>query len=173
MKLLAGAVTICLVLVWAPDATARSARALYYETETRTGTLAIERLDLTAPHTRTQIVQVGTAGRDLSVFGIAVASRYVFWTYQAGPKDRGAIMRASLTGGQVRQVVGNLPAPASLLVLHGFVYWADQDTSHVYWTWGGAYRTPNYTGRADAGGTRVQPRFLIDSLYPMALSPAG
>jgi hypothetical protein len=293
--MLAGAVTICLVLLWAPVAVAGSARALYYETETRTGALAIERLDLAAPHARTEIVQVGSASENMSLFGIAVAGPYVFWSYEAGPHDRGGVMRASLTGGGVRRLVGNLSAPASLIAVHGFVYWADQeaigrvaldgsrlrrrfivvpaekgggvadglasdgthlyfsrcqddaigradlngsdlvqqffsigphtrcpqgiavagghiywtqlgsgligramldgqgadsawldtgsgaqgpfqvvaDTSHVYWTWGGAYRTPNYTGRADADGSNVQSRFLLDSLYPMALSPAG
>lgn len=292
MRIFAGAlVALSLALVSAQAAGARPARSLYYETATRNGTLAIERLGLTAPHARTEIVPVASVAQTFSLFGIAVAGPYVFWTYQAGPHDRGAIMRASLSGGGVRRLVGGLPSPASLIAVHGYLYWADQnaigrvslngshlrrrfivlpvekgggvadglasdgthlyfsrceddaigraalngrhvvrryfpagsptrcpqgiaiaghelywtqlgsgwigraaidgrgadntwlqtrsgaqgpfqivaDSSHIYWTWGGAYRTPNFTGRADADGSHVRPRFLLDSLYPMAL----
>jgi hypothetical protein len=33
--------------------------------------------------------------------------------------------------------------------------------------------TTPYTGRADANGTHVDPRFLADSVYPMALAEAS
>jgi virginiamycin B lyase len=294
MRILA-LLTVSFAMLPAAAAVARPAGALYYETETRAGALVIERLDLSAPHTKTQIVQVGTATENLTVFGIAVAGPYVFWSYEAGLHSRGGVMRASLAGGQIRRLAGNVAAPASLIAVNGFVYWADQnaigrvaydgshlrrhfivlpqeagggvadglasdgahlyfsrcqdaaigradldgrhvvpgfisigphkrcpqgiavagdhiywtqlgsgtigratldgrgansmwlhtrsgaqgpfqivaDTSHIYWTWGGAYRTPNYTGRADADGSHVQPRFLLDSLYPMALPAAA
>ena len=44
------------------------------------------------------------------------------------------------------------------------------DGSHVYWSWGGVDGSLSYTGRADANGTHIDPRFLPDSLYPMALA---
>jgi hypothetical protein len=143
--MLVGAVMMGLALLCAPMALARSAGALYYETQTRAGALVIERLDLTPPYRKTEVVQVGTAAQNVSLFGIAVAGPYVFWTYEAGPVDRGAIMRASLSGGGVRRLVGNLPAPASLIAVGGFVYWADHSA----------------IGRVALDGSLLRRRFIV------------
>lgn len=284
-----GVVTGFLVLLLAgplvPAALARSSSALYYETESRTGQLAIDRLSLSGARSVTQAVKLG----DVNLFAIALAGSYIYWSTEAGPNDRGAIMRATLDGQNVRRLVGGLPAPASLIAVRGFVYWSDKsaigrmalngshmrkrfivlpqeqgggvadglasdgshlyftrcsddtigraglngghvdlrfislgptscpqgvavggrhlywtelgagtigratlngggvdggwlhirsdqgpfqvvaDDTHVYWSWGGVAGSPSYTGRADANGTHLDPRFLADSLYPMAL----
>jgi virginiamycin B lyase len=286
---LASLVALLLAGPWVPPAHARSASALYYETETSAGRLAIDRLSLSGPRSITQVVELG---HDVNVFAIALAGSYVYWSTEAGPRDRGAIMRATLDGRNVRRLVGGLPAPASLIAVGGFVYWSDAnavgrmaldgshlrrrfivlpqepgggvadglasegthlyftrctddtigrvglngrhidrkfvslgprscpqgisaggghlywtelgsgtigratltghdvdggwlhihstqgpfqvaaDTAHVYWTWGGVTSAPD-TGRADANGTHIDPRFLADSLYPMALAGAS
>ena len=44
------------------------------------------------------------------------------------------------------------------------------DSAHVYWTWGGFAGTPSFTGEANANGSHLNPHFLANSLYPMALS---
>jgi hypothetical protein len=267
---------------------ARSSRVLYYETDTSAGQLAIDGLNLSGARTIRQVVEVGA----VNLFGIAVAGPYIYWSTEAGPHDRGAIMRATLDGHSVRRLVGGLPAPASLVAVRGFVYWSDEnaigrmaldgshmrrrfivlpqeqgggvadglasdgtylyftrctddtigraglngrhvdprfiplgrnecpqglsvggrrlywtelgsgtigratlngrdvdghwlhthsnpgpfqlaaDGAHVYWTWGGVLGTPSDTGRADVNGTHIDPRFLADSLYPMALAVA-
>lgn len=286
----AGVVMVVLALLfvgpWLPAAHARSSSALYYETETRAGQVAIDRLNLSGARSITQVVELG----EVNVFAIALTGSYVYWSTEAGPSDRGAIMRATLHGQDVRQLVGGLPAPASVIAVRGFVYWDDRnaigrmapdgshvrrrfivlpqehgggvadglasdgshlyftrcsddtigraglngghvdlrfitlgpqscpqgisvagghiywtelgsgtigraalngqgvdggwldigstqgpfqvaaDNAHVYWTWGGVAGSPAYTGRADANGTHFDPRFLADSLYPMALA---
>lgn len=152
----------------ASSALAQSSTALYYETETITGTLAIDRLDLLPPGTSTEVVKLGNA----NVFGIALGGPHIFWLSQAGPHDRGAIMRATLDGRHVRRLVGGLPAPASMIAVRGFLYWSDQnaigrvalggrwleihsdhgsfqvvaDRAHVYWTWGGVAGPPVVRG---------------------------
>jgi len=280
------AFVLLLAGVWVPLASARSSSALYYETETSARTLAIDKLTLAAPRTSTEVVAVG----NVNVFGIALGRAYVYWSFEAGPDDRGAIMRASLDGRHVRRLVGGLAAPESVIAVHGFVYWIDQnaigrvaldgsrpqrhlivlpleqgggvadglasdgthlyfsrcldhtigraaldgshvaegflftgpkscpqglavaarhlywtelgsgtigrasldgrdanrrwlkirsdqgpfqvvaDSAHVFWTWGGVDGSPAYTGRADANGSNLDPRFLADSIYPMALA---
>ncbi len=287
--LLAGSALLLLAGLRAPPALARSSSALYYETETSVGMLEIDKLSLSVPRTSARVVDVG----DVSVFGIALGGPYVFWSYESGPHDQGAIMRATLDGQNVRRLVGGLPSPASLIAIHGYVYWADQnaigrvaldgshlqrrvialpqeqgggvadglasdgthlyfsrcpdhtigradlngshvvegfvftgpgacpegvavggghlywtelgtgmigrssldgadldgswlnirsdqgpfqivaDGAHVYWTWGGVAGTPSYTGRADANGSKLDRRFLTDSLFPMALAGSG
>jgi hypothetical protein len=271
---------------WAAAAHDRAASALYFETQTTAGQLAIDRVNLSGARTITQVVKLG----DVNVFAIALAGPYVYWSTEAGPTDRGAIMRATLEGQNVRGLVGGLPAPGSLIAVRGFVYWSDEnaigrmaldgsdvrprfivlpreqgggvadglasdgthlyfsrcsddtigraglngrhidmrlialppkscpqgisvggrhlywtelgsgtighanlngrgvdghwlhirsgpgpfqvaaDGTHVYWSWGGLAGNPSYTGRADANGTHLDPRFLPDSLYPMALA---
>lgn len=285
---LAGLLALLFAGSGVPAALARSSSALYYETETKTGQLAIDRLSLSGPRSITQVVQLG----EVNLFAIALAGRYIYWSTEAGPRDRGAIMRATLDGRNVRRLVGGLPAPANLIAVRGFVYWSDEnaigrmaldgshmrrrfivvpqeqgggvddglasdgtslyftrcsdhtigraelngrhidlrfislgpndcpqgisvggrhlywtelgsgtigratlsghgadgqwlhvkgrpgpfqvaaDSAHVYWTWGGLFRTPADTGRADTNGTHIDPRFLPDSLYPMALADA-
>lgn len=281
---------LVLVLCLAPAtrALAQSSVALYYETETHARTLAIEKLDLTGPRTKSQVVGVGHA----NIFGIALGGGHVYWTVEAGSRDRGSIMLASFKGGKARRFVGDLTAPASLVSVHGFLYWSDEDaigrvalnggrlqrrfivlpretgggvadgltsdgthlffsrcldhaigrvdlngshlvrgfisngstscpqglaaagghlywtelgsgvigratvggreverrwldvhtdqgpfqivadTAHIYWTWGGVAGSPAYTGRASANGSHPDPRFLFDSIYPLALSAA-
>jgi hypothetical protein len=275
--------------LWVPSALARPSSTLYYETATKAQTLAIDKLSLTAPRTSTEVVEVG----NVNVFGIAVGGPYVYWTVEVGANDRGAIMRAALSGQSVRRLVGGLASPESVIAVHGFVYWSDlnaigrvalngshlqrrfivlprekgggvadglasdghqlyfsrcldhaigradlnggrvaksflfighnscpqgiaaaaghlfwtelgsgtigrasadgrdakrrwlavrtdqgpfqvvADSAHVYWSWGGLAGTPSYTGRADADGSNLDPRFLADSLYPLALAEAG
>jgi hypothetical protein len=98
-------------------------RALYYETALGPATYAIDELNLSAPKVSTQVVSVGSA----SLFGIALAGPYIYWSTQRGTRDRGAIMRASLKGGHVRRVVGGLTAADSVIAVNGYVYWDDHD----------------------------------------------
>ncbi|MGO9955553.1 MAG: hypothetical protein ACLP50_06150 [Solirubrobacteraceae bacterium] len=183
-----GAGTLALVLAGLPasPAVARSSSALYYETATSTGTLAIDKLNLSGPDTSTQVVSVGK----VSLFGIAVGGRYVYWSTEAGPRDRGAIMRASLDGRHVRRLVAGLASAESVIAVHGYVYWNDQnaigrvalngshlrrrfidlpqedgggvadglasDGTHLYFS-----RCQDHTiGRADLNGSHVEERFI-------------
>lgn len=120
-----------------------SASALYYETQTRTGMLAIDRLDLSSPPAHTQVVGVGFG--KTSVFGITLGGPYVFWTTQSGPRDRGSIMRASLSGGHVRRLVAGLASPDSIVSVGGFVYWDAQDA----------------IGRVALNGSHLSRRYLV------------
>lgn len=289
LALPAGVLLLVLGGLFAPTARAGAAEALYYETGSIAGgTLAIDELSLSSPETSTEVVRVGK----VNMFGIALADSSIYWTTQAGPRDRGAIMRASLTGRHIRREVAGLTAPDSIVAVGGYLYWNDQtaigrvalagshpqrrfidlpqevgggvadglasdgrhlyfsrctddtigranlngthvdrafislghgscpqgiavagrhiywtqlgsgaigraslngrhadgrwldirtgqgpfqvvaDRAHVYWTWGGEAGSPSWTGRADADGSRLDPRFLARSLYPMALSTA-
>jgi hypothetical protein len=105
------------------SARGRSSTALYYETRNPSGSLAIAKLSLVGPRVSTKIVGVG----EDNLFGIALGGPYMFWTFEAGPHNRGAVMRASLDGRHVRRLVPGLTAPASVVAVHGFVYWADQN----------------------------------------------
>jgi hypothetical protein len=120
---------------------------------------AIGRADLDGSHLVQQFFSIGP--HQACPQGIAIAGGHVYWT-QLGS---GMIGRAALDGGGADSAWldtgSGAQGPFQIVA----------DNSHIYWTWGGAYRTPNYTGRADADGSHVQPRFLTDSLYPMALSP--
>jgi hypothetical protein len=122
---------------------ARPSRALYYETAVGPANYAIDKLNLSAPttSTSTQVVRVGGA----SVFGIALGGPYVYWTTEHGPRDRGAVMRASLNGEHVRRVVGGLTSADSVIVVDGYIYWDDQDA----------------IGRVALDGSHLQ-RHLID-----------
>ena len=99
----------------ASSAVARPSRALYYETALTPATYAIDKLNLSAPKVSTQVVKVGSA----SLFGIALGGPYMYWSTEHGPRDRGAIMRASLTGGHVRRVVGGLTSAESVIAVDG------------------------------------------------------
>jgi hypothetical protein len=107
----------------ASSTSAGPARALYYEAAITPATYAIDRLDLSAPNVSTQVVKVGSA----SLFAIALGGPYIYWSTEHGPRDRGAIMRASLNGEHVRRVVGGLPSVESLVAVDGYVYWDDRD----------------------------------------------
>jgi hypothetical protein len=268
------------------SARARPSTALYYEIRNPSGSLAIAKRSLVGPPVTTKVVGVGHD----NLFGLALGGPYIFWTVEAGPHNRGAVMRVSLDGRHVRRLVPGLTAPASVLAVHGFVYWADQneigrvaldgshlqrhfivlpqefgggvadglatdgthlffsrcldsvighanldgsqvdrqflvldpkscpqgiavagnhlywtelaigtigratlrgaganrrwlnvhtsqgpfqvaaDGAHVYWSWGGVAESPAFTGRADANGSHLDPTFLPNSVYPMALS---
>jgi hypothetical protein len=91
--------------------------------------------------------------------GISVGGRHLYWTELGS----GTIGRATLNGhgvdGHWLHVHSN-PGPFQVAA----------DSAHVYWTWGGLPGTSSDTGRADANGTHINPRFLPDSLYPMALA---
>jgi hypothetical protein len=267
-------------------ALAGGSTALYYEKRTPSGTFEIARLSLTGPRTSTTVVGVGR----VNLFGLALDGPYVFWTFEAGLHNRGALMRAPRNGGHVRRLVGRLDAPASIIAVHGFVYWADRreigrvaldgshlqrhflnlpqefgggvadglatdgrhlffsrcldneigranldgthvdrrflvlnskscpqgialaaghlywtelalgtigratvsghhanrrwlnirtdqgpfqvaaDSAHVYWSWGGVNLSPAFSGRANADGSHLEPGFLPNSVYPMALA---
>jgi virginiamycin B lyase len=123
------------------SARARSSAALYYETRNPSGSLAIARLSLVGPPVRTKIVGVGQA----NVFGLALGGPYIFWTFEVGPRNRGAVMSVSLDGRHVRRLVPGLTAPASVLAVHGFVYWADQ----------------NEIGRVALDGSHLQRHFIV------------
>jgi hypothetical protein len=120
---------------------ARPSRALYYETAVGPATYAIDKLNLSAPKVSTQVVKVGSA----SLFGIAVGGPYIYWSTERGPRDRGAIMRASLKGEHVHRFVGGLTSADSVIAVRGYVYWADQDA----------------IGRVALDGSHLQ-RHLID-----------
>jgi hypothetical protein len=284
--IVAGAVVLVSAGSAASSTLTRPSKALYYETAVTPATYAIDELSLSAPQVSTPVVKVGGA----SLFGIALGGPYIYWSTERGPRDRGAIMRASLKGEHVRRLVGGLTSADSVIAVHGYVYWADQDAigrvaldgshlqrhfidlapeqggavvdglasdrtslyfsrcddhtigradldgndveeglislggrscpqglavtgthiywtqlgsgtigraglngsgvdgrwlnihsrqgpfqvvadrAHVYWTWGGVDGSPSYTGRADANRSRLDRRFLANSLYPMALS---
>jgi hypothetical protein len=102
---------------------ARPSTALYYETAVAPATYAIDELNLSEPKVSTQVVKVGSA----SLFGIAVGGPHIYWSTERGPRDRGAIMRASLKGEHVRRLVGGLTSADSVIAVDGYVYWDDQD----------------------------------------------
>ena len=138
---LAIAVTLLSAGPAASSTLTRPSRALYYETTLSPDSYAIDELNLSAPRVSTQVVKVGSA----SLFGIALGGPYVYWSTEHGPRDRGAIMRASLTGGHVRRVVGGLTSADSVIAVDGYVYWAGQDA----------------IGRVALNGSHLQ-RHLID-----------
>jgi hypothetical protein len=141
MALVLAGIIVLLLTVRAPFALARPADALYYEAETRAGRLALDRLSLSGPRTSTEVVEVG----NVNLFGIAVDPPYLFWSFQAGPRNRGAIMRASLSGRHVRRLVGALAAPASVIAVGGYLYWSDQDA----------------IGRVALDGSHLRRRFIV------------
>ena len=267
-------------------ASAPAPTGLYYEAQTGPRSFAIDELHLSVRRPSTQVVAL----RNANVFGIAVGGRSIYWSTQSGPRDRGAIMRASLVGGRARRLVGGLTDPASVVVVGRHVYWNDRAAigrvalngshpqrklvrlpaeagggvadgltsdgrhlyfsrcpdntigrvdlngshvhqrfisvgrrscpqglaaagghifwtelgqgiigrasldgrgvkprwlnidsrqgpfqvavggGHVYWTWGGENGSPSYTGRANVNRSHLDPRFLPDSMYPMALA---
>ncbi len=116
----------------------------------------IGRADLNGSHVEERFISVG---RRRCPQGIAFAGTHIYWT-QLGS---GTIGRANRDG---RRVDGRW------LDIHTGQgpFQVVADGAHVYWTWGGEDGTPSYTGRADADGSNLDPRFLADSLYPMALT---
>jgi hypothetical protein len=103
-----------------------------------------------------------TLGRTSCPQGIAIAAGHLYWT-QLGT---GTIGRATLDGRgangrwlNVRTDQGPFQVVA--------------DAHYVYWNWGGVAGSPAFTGRAKADGSQLDPRFLPNSLYPMALVGPG
>jgi hypothetical protein len=139
--ILAGLLALVFAGLAVPAALARSSSALYYETETKTGQDAIDRLTLSGARTITQVVQLG----QVNLFAIALAGPYIYWSTEAGSRDRGAIMRATLDGQNVRRLIGGLPAPASLIAARGFVYWSDK----------------NAIGRMALDGSHMRKQFIL------------
>jgi hypothetical protein len=125
----------------AASAPTRSPGSLFYESQTSTGILVIDRVLLSAPRRSREVVEVGNVG----VFGIAIGGRHVYWSFEAGPRDQGKIMRASLDGRHVRPLVGELAAPDSVIAVKGFVYWSDR----------------NAIGRVALDGSHLRRRFLV------------
>ena len=137
---LAGVIALVLAEGRAASALTRSSTALYYESQSSAGVLSIDELDLSAPGPGTRVVDVG----NVSVFGIALGGRYLYWSTESGPHDRGAIMRASITGAHVRRLVGDLSSAASVIAVDGYVYWSDR----------------NAIGRVALDGTDLRRRFI-------------
>ncbi len=133
------------------SARARPSATLYYEAHTDAGQLAISRVRLAGPRVSTQVVALPNVG----VFGIAVAGGYVYWVTEAGPHDRGAIMRATAAGADVRQVVGGLAA----------------ERGHLFFS-----RCPDDAiGRVDLSRRQVTQRFIVTGARscPQGLAVAG
>jgi hypothetical protein len=114
--------------------------ALYYESGTAAGGLAIDRVNLTGRPQPRQVIALP----DVGVFGIAVSHGYVYWVTETAPADRGAVMRATVAGGDVTSLVSGLRAPNSLVIAGRFVYWSDQSA----------------IGRVALDGSHVTRRFL-------------
>jgi hypothetical protein len=146
--IVASAVTPLSAEAAASSMLARPSGALYYETAVGPARYAIDELNLSEPRVNTQVVKVGGA----SLFGIALGGRHIYWSTERGPRDRGAIMRALLNGKHVRRVVGGLTSADSVIAVHGYVYWDDQDA----------------IGRVALNGSHLQ-RHLID----LAPEPGG
>jgi hypothetical protein len=158
---------------------ARPSTALYYETRTAAGLLAISQVSLVgAPPERT-----GRGAAQLALNGSHVQRRFVGLPQEQGggvadglAADRGhlyfsrcpddAIGRARPAGGRV---------DGRWLDIHSdqgpFQIAADE--AHIYWTWGGVDGSPAYTGRANADRSHLDRRFLADSIYPLALADRG
>jgi hypothetical protein len=145
-------------------ASVRASPSLYYETQTGPASFAIDELHLSAHRSSTQVVAL----RNPNVFGIAVGGRSIYWSTQSGPRDRGAIMRASLDGGPARRLVGGLTDPGSVVAVGGYVYWNDRhgigrvalNGSHLRRT---LIRLPGEAGGGVADGLASDGRHLYFS----------
>ena len=119
----------------------------------------IGRADLNGSHIEARFLFTGPTSCPQ---GLAVAAGHLYWT----ELGIGAIGRASLTGRHANGTwleIGSDLGPFQVVA----------DRAHVYWTWGGVAGTPAYTGRANTNGTKLDRHFLADSIYPLALWPAG
>jgi hypothetical protein len=117
---------------------------------------AIGRADLNQRQVTQQFIVTGPRSCPQ---GLAIAGGHVYWT-QLGS---GTIGRAALDGSGLNGRWLNIHSdqgPFQLAV----------DTAHVYWTWGGVNGSPAYTGRANANRSHMNRRFLLDSIYPLALA---
>jgi hypothetical protein len=135
------AVTGALLVAAGAAARPRPSTALYYETHTTTGLLAIDRVNLAGRRMSTQVIALP----DVGVFGIAVSRGSVDWVTETAPADRGSVMRATVGGAGIRSLVSGLPAPNSIVAAGGFVYWSDR----------------NAIGRVALDGSLLRRRFLV------------
>jgi hypothetical protein len=118
---------------------------------------SIGRADLDGRHVIRSYVSTG--GHASCPQGIAVGGSDLYWTELRA----GTIGRAGLDG---RGVDGRW---LSVRTDEG-PFQVVADAAHVYWTWGGIAGSPSWTGRVNADRSHFEPRFLADSLYPMALA---
>ena len=130
------------------EALAGSSSALYYETETRTGQLSIDRLNLSGARGITQVVALG----DVNLFAIALAGPYVYWSTEAGLKDRGEITRSTVDGSHVRRRFIVPPQEQGGGVADGLA----SDGRYLYFTRCG----DDTIGRAGLNGGHVDLRFI-------------
>ncbi len=135
------------------DGLASDGRHLYF---TRCGDDTIGRVGLNGRRLDQKFISLGPRSCPQ---GISVGGRHLYWTELGS----GTIGRATLDGHDVDR---------GWLHIHSTQgpFQVAADMAHVYWTWGGVDGSTPYTGRADANGTHTDPRFLADSLYPIALA---
>jgi hypothetical protein len=119
----------------------------------------IGRANLDGTHVDARFLSLGRASCPQ---GIAVAAGHLYWT-QLGS---GTIGRATLGGRDAKPRWLNVHTDQG-------PFQVVADARNVYWNWGGVAGTPSFTGRANADGSQLDPRFLPDSLYPMALTGPG
>jgi hypothetical protein len=118
---------------------------------------AIGRADLDGHHVIRSYISTG--GHGSCPQGIAVGGSYLYWTeLKAGTIGRAHLDRRGIDGRwlNVRTDQGPFQVVA--------------DTAHVYWTWGGVAGSPTWTGRVSVDRSHFDPRFLANSIYPMALA---
>jgi hypothetical protein len=90
--------------------------------------------------------------------GLAVAGNHLYWTELGS----GRVGRADLDGTHVNGRWLNVHSDQG-------PFQVVADSAHVYWTWGGVNGSPSYTGRANSNRSHLDRKFLLDSVYPMAL----
>jgi hypothetical protein len=135
------------------DGLTSDGRHLYFS---RCADNTIGRADLDGSHVHQRFMSI--AGRRCPQ-GLAAAGGHIFWT----ELGQGMIGRASLDGHGVN--------PHWLQVhTHQGPFQVAVGGDRVYWTWGGENGSPSYTGRADENRSHLDRRFLLDSMYPMALA---
>jgi len=135
------------------DGLTSDGRHLYFS---RCSDNTIGRADLNGSHLHQRFLSLG--GRSCPQ-GLAVSAGHLFWT----ELGQGRIGRARLDGHDLEPHWFNIHShqgPFQIAVGGG----------HVYWTWGGENGSPSYTGRAEVNRSHLDRRFLLDSVYPMALA---
>jgi hypothetical protein len=116
----------------------------------------IGRADLNGSRVHQRFLSIG--GRSCPQ-GLAATAGHLFWT----ELGQGRIGRANLDGRDVKPHWLNVHS-------HQGPFQVAVGGDHVYWTWGGENGSPSYTGRANLNRSHLDRRFLLDSMYPMALA---
>ncbi|HEY3775797.1 MAG TPA: hypothetical protein VGL69_22535 [Solirubrobacteraceae bacterium] len=135
------------------DGLTSDGRHLYFS---RCADDTIGRANLNGSHVHQRFISIGERRCPQ---GLAAAGGHIFWT----ELGQGIIGRASLDGRGVNPHwlhIHSRQGPFQVAV----------GGDHVYWTWGGENGSPSYTGRADVNRSHLDRRFLLDSMYPMALT---